>query len=48
MKLWNQGSQEDACKLLTNYTNSRLHADFLEARSILDGLKATKRESKRN
>ncbi len=48
MKLLKEGSAEEAAKLLTNYTNARLHSDFLEARSILDGLKVTKGRAKSN
>jgi dipeptidase len=48
MKLWQQGSPAEGCKLLTDYSNSRLHSDFLQACSILDGLKVTKRKTKRD
>jgi len=40
LKLWERGKTDEARRLLTNYTNTRLHSDFLEARSLLDGLKA--------
>jgi penicillin V acylase-like amidase (Ntn superfamily) len=46
MKLWQQGLPAEGCKLLTDYSNSRLHADFLQAGSILDGLKVTKRKAR--
>ena len=39
MKLWQQGKAEEVRRLLTNYSNTRLRSDFLEARSILDLLK---------
>jgi dipeptidase len=39
LKLWQQGKGEEARRLLTNYSNTRLRSDFLEARSILDLLK---------
>ena len=46
MKLWQQGLPAEGSKLLTDYSNSRLHADFLQAGSILDGLKVTKRKTR--
>ena len=46
MKLWQQRLPAEGCKLLTDYSNSRLHADFLQAGSILDGLKVTKRKAR--
>ncbi len=39
MKFWQQGKVKEARRLLTNYSNTRLHSDFLEAQSILDLLK---------
>jgi hypothetical protein len=40
LESWTRGEKGTALKLLTDYTNSRLHSDYLEACSILDGLKS--------
>jgi dipeptidase len=42
--LWQQGKKDEVRKLLTNYTNTRLHSDFLEAHSILESLTAKGRK----
>ena len=41
-RLLQQGSPEEARRLLTNYSNVELHADFMGASSILDSLKTQK------
>ncbi|MGA2260711.1 MAG: C69 family dipeptidase [Acidobacteriota bacterium] len=40
LESWRRGEKGTALKLLTDYTNSRLHSDYLEACSILDWLKS--------
>jgi len=44
MGLWRQGKKNEANKFLTDYTNTRLHSDFLEARSILESIVAKGRK----
>ncbi len=38
MKLWRQGKQDQACKLVTDYTNTRLHTNYNRAIDFLDWL----------
>jgi dipeptidase len=43
LKLLQKGSRGEARRLLTEYSNAQFHADFLEARSILNGLGSAKK-----
>ncbi len=42
LRLLKEGSKENACRLLTDFTNTQLHSVFLEARAVLERLTASK------